>query len=158
MNTYYLGLIQQLKDAINNDDFERITHKNFEKLFGWSCTAPLLPLAFQKVMSFSHRPSSLMTTAWRCVALSYLVANQPIYLTTAFHQCISRHPSLVSPPYLSMLSEILFPFMVSWNRRLLRCGRLSLLINLFSKFCDFWQNRAKTFCDFWQSSCCRSRC
>lgn len=34
MKTYYLGLIQQLKDTIKNDDFERITHKNYEKLFG----------------------------------------------------------------------------------------------------------------------------
>lgn len=34
MKTYYLNLIWQLKDSVNNDDFERITHKNFEKLFG----------------------------------------------------------------------------------------------------------------------------
>ena len=34
MKTYYLDLIWQLKNAVNNDDFERITHKNFEKLFG----------------------------------------------------------------------------------------------------------------------------
>lgn len=34
MKTYYLGLIKQLKETINNDDFERITHKNFETLFG----------------------------------------------------------------------------------------------------------------------------
>lgn len=34
MKTYYLDLIWQLKDSVDNDDFERITHKNFEKLFG----------------------------------------------------------------------------------------------------------------------------
>ena len=33
MKTYYLDLIWQLKDSVDNDDFERITHKNFEKLF-----------------------------------------------------------------------------------------------------------------------------
>ena len=33
MKTYYFDLIQQLKDTINNDDFELITHKNFEILF-----------------------------------------------------------------------------------------------------------------------------
>lgn len=34
MKTYYLGLIRQLKDYVNDDDFELITHKNFEKFFG----------------------------------------------------------------------------------------------------------------------------
>ena len=34
MKTYYLGLIRQLKASVNNDDFELITYKNFEKLFG----------------------------------------------------------------------------------------------------------------------------
>lgn len=34
MKTYYLGLLQQLKSTINRDDYERITHQNFERLFG----------------------------------------------------------------------------------------------------------------------------
>lgn len=34
MKTYYLDLVKKLKDSISQDDFELITHKNFEKLFG----------------------------------------------------------------------------------------------------------------------------
>ncbi len=34
MKAYYLGLVQELKDSVSQDDFELITHKNFEKLFG----------------------------------------------------------------------------------------------------------------------------
>ncbi len=34
MKAYYLDLIQKLKDSVSRDDFELITHKNFEKLFG----------------------------------------------------------------------------------------------------------------------------
>lgn len=34
MKAYYLGLVQQLRNTVDNEDFERITHKNFERLFG----------------------------------------------------------------------------------------------------------------------------
>lgn len=34
LKAYYLDLIQKLKDSVSQDDFELITHKNFEKLFG----------------------------------------------------------------------------------------------------------------------------
>lgn len=34
MKTYYLDLLQKLKDSVNQEDFEMITHKNFEKIFG----------------------------------------------------------------------------------------------------------------------------
>ena len=34
MKAYYLDLIQKLKDSVSRDDFELITHKNYEKLFG----------------------------------------------------------------------------------------------------------------------------
>lgn len=34
MRTYYLDLVQKLEDSISQEDFELITHKNFEKLFG----------------------------------------------------------------------------------------------------------------------------
>lgn len=34
MKTYYLDLVQKLKDSVNQEDFEMITHKNFEKIFG----------------------------------------------------------------------------------------------------------------------------
>lgn len=34
MRTYYLDLVQKLVDSISQEDFELITHKNFEKLFG----------------------------------------------------------------------------------------------------------------------------
>ena len=33
MRTYYLDLVQKLKDSISQNDFELITHRNFEKLF-----------------------------------------------------------------------------------------------------------------------------
>lgn len=33
MKAYYLGLVQQLRNTVDNEDFERITHKNFERLF-----------------------------------------------------------------------------------------------------------------------------
>ena len=33
MKTYYIELISQLKDTVNNEDFERITHENFDRLF-----------------------------------------------------------------------------------------------------------------------------
>ena len=33
MKTYYIELIRQLKDTVNNEDFERITHENFDRLF-----------------------------------------------------------------------------------------------------------------------------
>ncbi len=32
--TYYHDLIQKLKDVVSQEDFEKVTHKNFEKLFG----------------------------------------------------------------------------------------------------------------------------
>ena len=34
MRTYYLDLVKKLEDSISQDDFELITHRNFEKLFG----------------------------------------------------------------------------------------------------------------------------
>ena len=34
MKTYYLDLVQKLKNSVSQEDFEKITHKNFEKLFG----------------------------------------------------------------------------------------------------------------------------
>lgn len=34
MKAYYLDLVQELKDSVSRDDFEWITYKNFEKLFG----------------------------------------------------------------------------------------------------------------------------
>lgn len=34
MRPYYLDLLQKLEDSISQEDFELITHKNFEKLFG----------------------------------------------------------------------------------------------------------------------------
>lgn len=34
LRTYYLDLAQKLVDSISQEDFELITHKNFEKLFG----------------------------------------------------------------------------------------------------------------------------
>ncbi len=34
MKAYYLDFIQKLKDSVNKDDYELITHKNFERLFG----------------------------------------------------------------------------------------------------------------------------
>lgn len=34
MKAYYLDLVKELKDSVRQDDFELITHKNFEKLFG----------------------------------------------------------------------------------------------------------------------------
>lgn len=34
MRTYYLDLVQKLKDSTSQEDFELITYKNFEKLFG----------------------------------------------------------------------------------------------------------------------------
>lgn len=34
MKTYYLDLVQKLKDSICHEDFELITHRNFERLFG----------------------------------------------------------------------------------------------------------------------------
>lgn len=34
MRTYYLDLVQKLKDSTSQEDFELITNKNFEKLFG----------------------------------------------------------------------------------------------------------------------------
>ena len=34
MRTYYLELVQQLINSISQEDFELITYKNFEKLFG----------------------------------------------------------------------------------------------------------------------------
>lgn len=33
MRAYYLGLVQQLRNTVDKEDFERITHKNFERLF-----------------------------------------------------------------------------------------------------------------------------
>lgn len=33
MKAYYLDLVQKLKDSISQNDFELITHRNFEKLF-----------------------------------------------------------------------------------------------------------------------------
>ena len=34
MRTYYFDLVKKLEDSISQDDFELITHRNFEKLFG----------------------------------------------------------------------------------------------------------------------------
>ena len=34
MKAYYLDLVQKLKDSVSRDDFELITHRNFEELFG----------------------------------------------------------------------------------------------------------------------------
>lgn len=34
MKTYYLDLVQKLKNSVSQEDFEKIKHKNFEKLFG----------------------------------------------------------------------------------------------------------------------------
>jgi hypothetical protein len=34
MKTYYLDLVKKLKNSVSQEDFEKITHKNFETLFG----------------------------------------------------------------------------------------------------------------------------